>query len=241
MMSGGNTSRNSSLNSTIGTIIGTAITVGSITTIGWWYYYASQDRTAVAPAAGGGKGSRMSTASHLSSQKFKPPFPQQIRDVLSKSRLAYLSTVDSDMASSHLSLMRFTYLSDVDEGEVVVMSTNRKTKKFDMLQAQRGVALLVHDFFLTDDIDRSVGGGGLYSITLNGSCRILENGSEIAERYRRAHLKHNPDYPQFIVGEDIVMLCVDVTTARICDVQDQVIKWNVQDGLMDDSMNDLKY
>ena len=38
----------------------------------------------------------------------KPPFPQTIRDMLSKCRLAYLSTVDVDASSSHLSLMRFT-------------------------------------------------------------------------------------------------------------------------------------
>lgn len=230
-----------SLNSTVATIIGTTVAVGSITSIGWWYYYASRDRRR-AGRTGGDDGCRSisSTIPHLSSQKFKPPFPQQIRDVLSKSRLAYLSTVDSYMSSSHLSLMRFTYLSDADDGEVVVMSTNRKTKKFDMLKAQRGVALLVHDFLSTDDDKGSNavgGGGGLYSITLNGNCRILENGTELAERYRHAHLQHNPEYPQFIVGEDIVMLCVDVTSARICDVQDQVVKWNVQDGLLNDSWN----
>lgn len=128
------------------------------------------------------------------------------------------------------------------------MSTNRKTKKFEMLERQKGVALLVHDFVKLegsddgndDDDDDDDGGGvtggrrsGTYSMTLNGHCRILPNGSEAAERYRQAHLKHNPDYPQFIVGPDIVMLCVDVSSARICDIQDQVTKWNVQDGLFE--------
>ena len=223
----------SNFNSTVATIITTALTVGSISSIGWWYYYAHQEKRKIHSARTQKKCNQTSSFSNFSSEKFKPPFPQTIRDLLSKSRLAYLSTVDAEMSSSHLSLMRFTYLLDEEDGEVVIMSTNRKTKKFEMLQEQKGVALLIHDFISSGEDDGSTG-GGMYSITLNGNCRILENGSGSAEKYRQAHLKHNPDYPQFIVGEDIIMLCVDVTSARICDVRDQVIKWNVHD-VIDDS------
>jgi len=152
----------------------------------------------------------------------KPPFPELVRKMLSKCRLAYLSTVDSQLGSSHLSLMRFTYLNDVEDGEVVIMSTNKKTKKFEMLQRQKGVSMLVHDF------GQNSASAGLYSITLNGNCRIVEN-VEKAEHYRKAHLAHNPKYPQFIVGDDIAMLCVDVTSARICDINDHVTKWEVND------------
>ncbi len=34
---------------------------------------------------------------------------------------------------------------------------------------------------------------------------------------------------KFIVGNDIAMLRVDVVTARICNISDEVIKWNVGD------------
>jgi general stress protein 26 len=152
-------------------------------------------------------------------RSLKPPFPPVVREVLRKSRLAYLSTVDADLASSHLSLMRFTYVNDPQDGEVIIMSTNRKTKKFEMLQNQQGVALLVHDF-------QHDGKDGVYSITLNGDCRIVDL-AEKAEQYRAAHLNHNPEYPQFIVGEDIAILCVHVTSARICNIYDQVVKWDV--------------
>mmetsp|Transcript_60374 Transcript_60374/g.169255 ORF Transcript_60374/g.169255 Transcript_60374/m.169255 type:complete len:221 (+) Transcript_60374:62-724(+) len=155
--------------------------------------------------------------------QLKPPFPELVRGMLSKCRLAYLSTVDSELGSSHLSLMRFTYLNDPEDGEVVIMSTNKKTKKFEMLQNQNGVALLVHDF------GQDSGSAGLYSITLNGNCRIVERDVAKAEHYRQMHLSHNPDYPQFIVGEDIAILCIDVTSARICDINDQVTKWTVGD------------
>mmetsp|Transcript_1513 Transcript_1513/g.2269 ORF Transcript_1513/g.2269 Transcript_1513/m.2269 type:complete len:210 (-) Transcript_1513:469-1098(-) len=151
----------------------------------------------------------------------RPPFPSVVRELLSSCRLAYLSTVDLDNAGAHLSLMRFTYLHDEDAGEIIVMSTNRNTKKFDILQKQDGVALLVHDFQQFGKCD-----DGVYSITLNGSCRIVDD-REISERYRDAHLKHNPDYPQFIVGDDIAILCVHVTSASICNINDQVTRWSV--------------
>ena len=104
------------------------------------------------------------------------------------------------------------------------MSTNRHTKKFDMLQKQKGVALLVHDFAEQSSNSQ---GGLLYSITLNGSCRIVEDDQAKAEAYRAAHLAQNQGYQQFIVGDDIAILCVDVTSARICDINDHVTKWHV--------------
>lgn len=155
----------------------------------------------------------------LPSKLIRPPFPPIIRGMLSSARLAYLSTVDGN--SSHLSLMRFTFLNDSEDGEVVIMTTQRKTRKFDILQKQNGVALLIHDFSQQGD-----GSDGMYSITLNGQCEILPRGKK-AENYRLAHLKNNPDYPQFIVGEDIAVMCIFVDSARICNIHDQVTKWSV--------------
>jgi hypothetical protein len=158
-------------------------------------------------------------------QPIRPPLPSIIQQLLSHCRLAYLSTVDSDAQTSHLSLMRFTYLP---EEEVIILSTNRNTKKYDMLTQQKGVALLVHDFgsgesSSSSSTNNTVSAG--YSITLNGTCQI-EAGPN-AERHRAAHLQHNPDYPQFIVGPEIAILCIHVSSARICDVNDSVQKWNV--------------
>ncbi len=34
---------------------------------------------------------------------------------------------------------------------------------------------------------------------------------------------------KFIVGNDIAMLRVDVVTARICNISDEVIKWNISE------------
>ena len=162
-----------------------------------------------------------------SGQVIRPPFPPVIRNMLSSCQLAYLSTVEGD--SSHLSLMRFTYMNDKDDGEVVVMTTRKNTKKFTMLEKQNGVALLIHDFPQFEK-EETKGMGGVHSITLNGRCTILKDGDK-ADVYRAKHLEHNPDYPQFIIGPDIVVLCVKVTSARICNVNDEVTKWSVEDGM----------
>ncbi len=126
------------------------------------------------------KKSKINSDSDKSSNVIRPPFPQAIRAMLLRCRLAYLSTVADDAA--HLSLMRFTYVNDEDDGEVIILSTQRNTKKYDLLTKQKGVAILIHDF---DQFKE--GNDGIHSITLNGACRILDG--EKAERYRAKHLK----------------------------------------------------
>ena len=156
-----------------------------------------------------------------------PPLPPVVQNLLSNAHLAYLSTSDAILETSHLSLMRFTYLP---EEELIVMSTRRDTKKFDLLKCQRGVAMLVHDFGSSNlGNDNEV--QGTYSITLNGDCFIVEDNMD-AERYRQRHLEHNPDYPQFIVGDSIAILCVRVTSARICNINDQVQRWDIKSGIV---------
>jgi hypothetical protein len=192
-------------------LLGAALFVAPIV---WFRYQQSRPRKTKSRSEG--QRLQQHVGAHI-----KPPFPPIIVELLSKCRLAYMSTIDMEESSSHLSLMSFTFLP---EEQVIVLSTQRKTKKYLMLQKQRGVSLLVHDFATAVD-------GGVaeqYAITLNGTCQIEEG--ETAELYRAAHLKHNPNYPQFIVGEDIAILAVYITTARICNILDQVVHWNVHDG-----------
>ncbi|KAL7551377.1 hypothetical protein ACHAWF_014579 [Thalassiosira exigua] len=239
-------------------------------------------------------------ARDASSQPLRPPLPDVVRRVLSRCRFAYLSTIDVDAASSHLSLMRFTYLP---EEEVIVLSTNVKTKKYDMLVRQSGVALLIHDFGegqagAASPADDDGGDGaarltGEYSITLNGTCSVVKDGENMLvescasnalklfntdlairltgcdssvgscfvigcscrgrevqncpsqeqsrlstgkqiryrkdESYDKCHLLFlcASSLLQFIVGKDIAILRVDVASARICNINDEVIKWNV--------------
>jgi hypothetical protein len=230
-----NSNSNINNNDALSIVLGTTFVVGTISSLGWYCYYNcntnnlnNSNEAREEDKIDRKTNRRRSTISNIDdssntnnrSSLIKPPFPQTIRDMLSKCRLAYLSTVDTKAKSSHLSLMRFTYLHDAIDGEVVIMSTNKNTKKFDMLEQQNGVALLVHDFD-TDETNNT----RTRSITLNGDCCILTGDDE--DKYRKAHLQHNPDYPQFIVGDDIAVLCVHVTSARICDLNDKVIHWNI--------------
>ena len=65
------------------------------------------------------------------------------------------------------------------------MSTNVKTKKYDMLEKQSGVALLIHDFSEVSS-PHTIGEDaspprltGEYSITLNGTCSVVKDGKQL--------------------------------------------------------------
>ncbi|CAM9184502.1 unnamed protein product [Ectocarpus sp. 12 AP-2014] len=158
-----------------------------------------------------------------------PPLPDDVVRLLQASRLCFLSTFSND--HPHLSLMNFTYHH---ADEVIILSTRRDTKKYQLVQTGRNVALLVHEF---PDAGGSSGGGGggggggsgsKVTITLNGTATIQEG--EKAERYRDLHVRNNPNSKTFIVGPNIAIITVRVRSARICNVRDEVTVWNVADS-----------
>ncbi|CAB1106433.1 unnamed protein product [Ectocarpus sp. CCAP 1310/34] len=155
-----------------------------------------------------------------------PPLPDDVVRLLQASRLCFLSTFSDD--HPHLSLMNFTYHH---ADEVIILSTRRDTKKYQLVRTGRNVALLVHEF---PDAGGSSGGGGgggscsKVTITLNGTATIQEG--EQAEQYRDLHVRKNPDSKTFIVGPNIAIITVRVRSARICNVRDEVTVWNVADS-----------
>ena len=54
-------------------------------------------------------------------QPLRPPLPDVVRNVLGRCRFAYLSTMDLDANSSHLSLMRFTYLAEEEISKLNIL------------------------------------------------------------------------------------------------------------------------
>lgn len=160
----------------------------------------------------------------LLGRDYEPPLPAPIAEALERSCLCFLATSRSE--SPHLSLMRFSYCQDLEtpREEVLIMTTQRATKKYEMLAANQNVALLVHDFEGDAGNDASnytaLDGRSRYSITLNGVAR--EARGALAEQYRAIHLKSNAAYKQFIVGDDIAIITVHLQRARVCDVNDRV-------------------
>jgi hypothetical protein len=49
---------------------------------------------------------------------------------------------------------------------------------------------------------------------------------------RALHLNSNPDYSQFIVGDEIAVIIIRIEKARMCDIHDRVSYWNVKDGFV---------
>jgi hypothetical protein len=124
----------------------------------------------------------------------RPPLDERVATMLESTSLCYLSTfsLDEGEPAPHISLMRFTY---VRGEEVVLVSTNRRTKKFAQMCASPSVAVLVHDFA---DVGRipDVSGQRAPAVALEspaaadnllqrGSLSITLNGTVRAQRRRR--------------------------------------------------------
>jgi len=163
----------------------------------------------------------------LLGRDYVPPLPGPVAFTLNRACLCFLATADGETLSPHLSLMRFTYCKSLTKpgGEVLILSTRRDTLKYQTLIKNSRVALLVHDFSTESDADDrnyevAVTGGARYSITLNG--HVNEETGEIGEKYRAIHLQRNSTYAQFISGDDIAVVTVTLTSARVCDIHDSV-------------------
>jgi general stress protein 26 len=125
--------------------------------------------------------------------------------LLSMSEVCQLATVRPDQ-TPHLCLMRFTYAENL-----LVFTTRRDTEKFENLQSRPHIAAIFHDI-------KSV------SVTVYGRLQVEED-PERAERLRAVHAEKNPAYLQFIVGDDIAVMSVDIERVRICNIDDRVINW----------------
>jgi len=77
--------------------------------------------------------------------------------------------------------MNYTYHQD---DEVILLSTRRDTKKFGHIVEGPKVAVLVHDFPHLQGNDTEDIHGKSWSITLNGTCQVLEEGSDACNKLR---------------------------------------------------------
>ena len=84
---------------------------------------------------------RHDAKNNTSCVELRPPFPDEVVQLLRSSVLCYLSTLAD--GAPHLSLMNFTYCP---ADEKIIMSTRRDTTKYRALLKNKRVAVLIHDF-----------------------------------------------------------------------------------------------
>ena len=116
--------------------------------------------------------------------ELRPPFPDEVVQLLRSSVLCYLSTLAD--GAPHLSLMNFTYCPS---DEKIIMSTRRDTTKYRALLKNKRVAVLIHDFPAEERqraaaaSAKAAGRSGdyaqTYSVTLYGSVQV-ETGAAAA-------------------------------------------------------------
>lgn len=163
----------------------------------------------------------------------RPPFPKPIVQLLQSASLCHMG-VQLDDGTTHLCLMSFTY---VPEEQIIIMSTRRNTTKYRAIEKIDQVTLLIHNFATdlklnhetvssNEDSENSNNDySNTHSITLYGNVNIL-TGID-AEEMRMKHLeRHGDNYSQFIVGQNIAVLSVEVDSAKICNIKDEVTTWD---------------
>ncbi len=137
--------------------------------------------------------------------------PPEVLKLLDEKKFCSLATSYQDQP--HISLMNFTYLPQ--EG-VVILSSRPNTTKIHHIKNNPAVALLL---FSPEEKEEPP-----LSCTLYGAATLTEGKKETF--YREAHYQKNRDMGQFIMGEDIKIIVVDIKKAALTDVNDRVRTWS---------------
>lgn len=127
---------------------------------------------------------------------------KDVKDLLINEKLCIMATCFED--KPYLSLMNFTYLESENK---VVLSTRRNSKKYDNIQKNKYISLLV--FSSIDGV----------SATLLGTALTLEAHEEAY--YRELHMEKN-NMPQFILGENIGLIVFSIDNIVVSNSQDEV-------------------
>lgn len=127
---------------------------------------------------------------------------QEVKALLENEKLCMMATSWAD--KPYLSLMNFTYLEAENK---VVLSTRRNSKKYDNIQKNKHISLLV--FSNIEEV----------SATLLGTALMMEAPEEA--HYRALHMQKN-NMPQFIMGENIGIIVFSIDEIILSNSKDQV-------------------
>ncbi|KAK7205050.1 hypothetical protein BZA70DRAFT_278965 [Myxozyma melibiosi] len=175
--------------------------------------------------------------------EIKTSLPADVISLLRSTRFLQLGTSYHDYP--HVSLMNHTYLPEgsalpYDSDALIVVTTERQTKKFFNISANPRVSILVHDWVAkqTNPVPSNAGPNGLtqfllsmnqaelssISATLNGVARIVTDPEE-EKFFKEKHLAANPtDARTFIDTDDSALIVIKVSSARVVDTDNNLVK-----------------
>ena len=129
---------------------------------------------------------------------------EAIKELLRRKSSCVLATTDRDVP--HCSLMAYI---NSENAERLFLVTPRETKKYRNILRNPHVSLLIDT---RGDQER------IYtrSLTVTGTCYILENEDEISI-VRDAFIRHHPHLQNLIRNGDVAFLCVEVDALLLLD------------------------
>ncbi|KAK2764230.1 pyridoxamine phosphate oxidase [Colletotrichum kahawae] len=196
--------------------------------------------------------------------------PQEVVQSLENARFLHLATCTDNIPN--VSLMNYTYLpsSTYSTGPVIVMTTNPASRKTHNLLSNPNVSLLVHDWsshrppthgrrpsgsspgpehrssLASLLLNLNTAAVSSISATINGTARLVDNGSDEEKFYREAHLENNTfDEGQtfnpsvqaedggrgcFVAGEEVRVIVVTIKEMRISDWKGAVRDYVLTEG-----------
>ncbi len=168
------------------------------------------------------------------------PLPQRVSELLKASKFLHLATCSNDVP--HVSLMNFTFIEPSQQDcallqsnkNMLLVTTPKDTKKFQNLQKNDKVSILIHDWVTS----ASPAGGdvlkllqsinqtevGDLSITLDGRAvkYLLDNKSEEYTFFKDLHLKKNPDAKAFVEGDNVALILIQIEESKVSDSHNNV-------------------
>ncbi|KAG8202713.1 hypothetical protein GWM34_02344, partial [Candida africana] len=177
----------------------------------------------------------------------KESLPESVLNLLNSSRFIHLATCLDN--KPHVSLMNYTFVRQGDDN-VVIVSTPRKTTKFENMLSNPNVSLLIHDWISVkntagqslEEPSASPKRNSLYellanfnrnelsrvSVMLDGEAKILDktvDGKDF-DFYKSLHLNNSKiDHAQvknYIENDDNALIIIRITNCKVTDTDNNV-------------------
>lgn len=192
--------------------------------------------------------------------KSEGPLPENVLNLIKSSKFLHLATSKDNIP--HVSLMNYTFVpsekifnsssessSSVSTcAPLIVVTTHKKTQKYENLKSNPNVSVLVHDWISAASSDensieldhndedsksnilkllQNINQNEIssLSVTLSGSAKILGENNDERLYYKNLHLNKNPSAKVFIDGDDVAIILIQITASKVADSDNNVASY----------------